>query len=134
MQSRAVPASSPGPPYLLVPLDGPARGWKMGGSRSGRAHLHDMNIMERAGSSVEPGYERALPVEPTAQTYGCDPRDIRRGARAIFSYRPFEVTTEIYAVIPFCPLLCTVLTLTALRLETSHDTADGNASRPSKEE
>jgi len=31
--------------------------------KHGRAHLHDMNIMERAGSPANSGYERALPVE-----------------------------------------------------------------------
>lgn len=52
---------------------GMAQGWKMGGSRSGRAHLHDMNIMERAGSLANSGLrERYLlngEFKPTL-TYG----------------------------------------------------------------
>lgn len=31
-----------------------------------RAHLHDMNIMERAGSPANSSYERTLPVERRA--------------------------------------------------------------------
>lgn len=38
---------------------GLVQGWKIGGSRSGRAHLHDMNIMERDGSLANPDYESA---------------------------------------------------------------------------
>jgi len=36
-------------------------------SKRGRAHLHDMNIMERAGSPANSGCERALPVELRAR-------------------------------------------------------------------
>lgn len=35
--------------------------------KRGRAHLHDMNIMERAGSPANSGCERALPVERRAR-------------------------------------------------------------------
>lgn len=56
-----------------------AGGGKWEAVRSGRAHLHDMNIMERAGSLADLA-TRALPVERRVQT--------RADLRDIFGARP----------------------------------------------
>lgn len=71
---------------------GLAQGWKMGGSRSGRTHLHDMNIMERAGSLGNLDYENA-----TCWTESSNPRWPTRYIRPVWTKRStliFEIISE----------------------------------------